>query len=1020
MALIAAARPPTPPKATENVDKDIADALEFLETDFSTALPQSQLTRGQTLQTPPTSSPLSFQDRKFTTKKVCFSPWPDFHRPPDYAAQDCGLSPLKQLLPSRQLKPIRSILKQSPESPIPPSPGSVQSSASPLAGRISQNFETILDHTLNQLEHGDEKARTDAYISLCGTLGACECVTNGPGIGVLRERVDKLTAYIKRDCVFAPNEKSTPGIGLITQSLKLLSILLFTRPFSLNIRDDVRTFIVERSLEVVQYQNAPKAIVRHCLLILSQQNFTSKIVTQARATRLLDILYDIEERIKGNSVVGGRLSIYQRLMTQTPLVFLSRIKGVLEHVFHGMLSSIGDIRKRAIDLGSQIGVNLGKNSQCLKALTELFDARIEADASTCFGSLYANRLLKMVNTQEQREHVPQIWAVAILFFQNRGHKLPAWQHTPSWLRVITRCLNCGDGNVRFQAYFAWNRLVSVIRPNASTSKDMVSMLIQPLSLQLQRPGKSKASRQIKLHALFSYCNLLYYSLRPFASHDELDTFWCAYVQSPLSELLHQGSEYTDRANQILMAFFGGFCQISWNEDRAHNPKQVKPCELARLNVKWIRSRLSIILPALEESLAIDLQMVAEVEKTHSIDVWSCLMSSVAEAGNQEVKTSPELREAVAQIVNSLHRLWNRIVSPCDQEHSPNEDFATSFLSIIYAPMHAIGSYHFTQKILVQRRDSTYKVAPSPSSRSGRVTERMTSPFLCLFRLVASSCSSGSFRRSACSQLSNLIGLACASQNTRQAKLNLLQDCIDVAVEGGTQGDSAAVECIWPAIADATTVAFDYHQFNRSESEPHLGREFQTAINILRCAISSNQEPFNKCLHLFKSLSKAAQREAGDGGAALAVSIPLANIVNNCWANMKADLVLFWASLILEHGPNPQDKQSLESGQRILWNSPLDYHSNQTSQPHEEVYSLAEKSLQLCLRPDRSLYLRDIIRFLSSLAAFIDSTQTALVAAAIQGIQNGVAYLLEQSSIHDIGADGILRPVSIHTTSSDSR
>lgn len=1014
-------RPPTPPKGADEVDQGVADALEFLQNDSSIAQLQSNnSTQSRPLDTPPASSPLSSQERagirhgkirSSTVKRVGFSPWTNYHRPPDYSQADLGLSPPKPLPPSRELKSFRSILKQSPRSSPPPALDLARCVTSPSAGHSFPSFEAMLEYMLSQLEYGDQKARVDAYVSLCGTLGACECLPNDADANALHGQMDGLICYIKRDCTLTPCEDATINNGLITQSLKLLSTLLFTPTLSRNFSDDTRIFVIERSIAVLRDPAMPKPIIRCHISMLAQQNFSSNVITHNRAERLLDTLQNIEERVKGNSIIGGRLSIYQRTLSQARSALRSKINGVLEHVFHGMLSSIGDIRKRAIDLGTQLGVNLGSRGQSHMALVTLFATGYDSDGNLDYGSFYVSRLRRMFHNRDCRKYVPQIWAVAILFFQNRGHRLPKWRHAKSWLRLIQDCLNCSDANVRFQAFFAWNRLVSVVHPDTSTSQEMVNMLAQPLSLQLQRTEAGKTPAQIKQFALSSYCNLLYYSFRPTASPEELDYFWNAYVKEQLSDLLGQNLEYAEKANQILAALFVEGGQIPWDAGRANYPDPLKPRELPRLSAKWVRKRLSVILPLLELSLEKDSQKTIALQDMPSNRTWMCLMAALGEAGNQEIKASLESQEAMAQIMNSLHRLWNKIFSSQNTESSRTQSSMALFSNMAYLAMHQIGSLNFTQKILVQKHAATFEVAPSPSRRSHRTAKQLQSPFQCIFRLLVSSRSLASCHESILHGLSKLVQLACASQNTRQAKLNLLQECMDDIVDLVPQ-DATLMTSVWPVIANEMTEPFRCAPNAQTGSQQHSRHDFQTAIDIFGSAIRSSEQSSSASQELYISLIEAARREASDGGVAMTVMEPLANVLNSSMTNLSDDRVLFYSSFILKHGTESHDQKPPELVDQREWQSLLQNQANQVSQPCEKVYYLTEASLQICHPLDRLGSKPAISNFLSSLATFIGSSSIPSKFVILQKTQARIASIVEDREDSYDNTEALLESVSL--------
>ncbi|KAL9084947.1 MAG: hypothetical protein Q9165_007813 [Trypethelium subeluteriae] len=1010
-------RPPTPPKGLDEVEQGVADALEFLQSDLTTSLSRaSSATRPQLLDTPPASSPISSQGqsgdsceaaRKAAAKKVGFSPWPNYHRPPNYNLRDCGLSPLKHLPPSRELRSFRPILKQSPQSALLSSSHPTDNSASPAPKDPFPAFETMLDYMLRQLEHGDEKARTDAYVSLCGTLGACECLREELDMGALHSHMDRLMKYIRRDCTFASGDSKVAETGLIVQSLKLFSIFLLTPALSRTIKDDVRIFAIERSISVLRDPTAPKPVIKHYMFMLSQQRFNSTIVTTARAQRLLDSLQSIEERAKGNSVIGGRLSVYHRLLSQARSAFLSKIDAVLEHVFHGMLSSIGDIRKRAIDLGVQIGLVLGKSGQSHRALVNHFATVLDSERHSDYGSFYASRLQSMFHNKACREDVPQIWSVAMLFFQDRAHRIPRWPHVRSWFRIIQLCLNCSDAHVRFQAYFAWNKLIFVVSPSTATTQEMVNMLLQPLCLQLRRTESGRSSTQVKQFAFSSYCTLLYYSFRPSKSPEELDYFWGIYVKDQLPDLLMQGHEYIDRTNQILSAFFGVGENKPWDEGRANSPDPVKPRELPQLSAKWLRKRISAILPILERVFEADCQREVSFEDMPSARTWVHLMGALAEAGSQEVKASSELREATAQIITSLYRLWNKILFPQGRESGPAKSSVGLFTSLAYSAMSKLGSLHFTQRILVEKHFATFEVAPSPSHRSHKPTKPLQSPFHCIYQLMLSLPFFGPCREAAMLGLSKLVHLAYTCQNTLQDKFSLLQDCTDIALNPKSleNGISAYV---WPRLANEIREALSSLPVSHPETGQPPGQQLWVVTNILVSALRSDMQVCSASQLLFEYLVNAARNKASELGETRAMIGLLTQVLSSCKTSLSDDSILFCTSLVLGKSYGQEDPQLPAQEQWIAWDWILQNQDEQVAESFEEICCLIDESLHRSFRRDQFEGSPFIHQFLSSLSGFLDSTPRMFKAVVLCSIQNGLASMLEDAEDSCNKADDLLK------------
>lgn len=435
----------------------------------------------------------------------------------------------------------------------------------------------MLQSVLKELASSSKSSRLDAYLALQGALTAYDGI---PDRHAMAANMPQFQQFLSRDLMW----KDSSGLidtQIATQALKLACTMVFDSQLSKAMDDEFRVFLIDRSITVMEQPDMPKALVKTHMYLVAQQKFHQSIITPYRAERMISALRTIEERCSSNSLIATRLVIYQRLLDQAPSVMSARLKDWLEHVFHGMLSSINDTRTRAIEVGNHAGLLLGNNPAASKALHDLFETEVEE--GQCYCDYLTLRLTSMIGDKERQSGVlvPQIWSAVVLFFRTKRRPLEKWPRLRTWLQVLQKCLNSSDFAIKNQANLAWKKLVFAVLPDAATGSNMLSMLKVPIKAGFEKRNHDRAGKQARQFALDGYHNLLHYSMRPSLTHADLDITWDAYVAPILSEMIEASHKGRINACNILYGLLSSNAGV-WNEYAAIDATPIKSHDLPRL------------------------------------------------------------------------------------------------------------------------------------------------------------------------------------------------------------------------------------------------------------------------------------------------------------------------------------------------------------------------------------------------------------------------------------------------------
>lgn len=631
--------PPSPPTTTSR--KATADGpLPFLAPPIVMSTPEDS----------PASMPGS--SNQGSRKKVEFSAQPNVYSAAVFASSPEQAASIKTLPPSREHRAGgRSILKPSSQTEVP-----LKSMDGQQEVKLSINEN--MDSIVQQLSKNDKAASQDAYSTLASLFRAYDEL---PEAIVLKNKLSTLIRYIRRDLAVQDRASEDPtDTNLILSALKLLVILNWNSAYAPLLSDETRTFILDRSIHVVSEHRAPKNVIAHYLHLLSTQNFrSSMLVANNRASRLLDALKELPDHISGTAVVGETIMVLGRLTDQVRPVVKVKADCWVETLLKAMITTSRDTRQKAISFGMKACSAFAAAPSVSVAFRDML--KYETGANTTLERDICKRLKVMLATPEDAVQVPQIWATILLLAVNVNDNVSEWSSLRTiWLDVLQKCFNSGDTGVRTHANFAWNRLICLARPHQAPD-ELATLLGKPLAGQMERCGRDKQARDSRTSALSSYCNLLYYSFRPAATHKQYTRSWNEYIVKILrSSFFARNASNAEFACRIFMAFTWNSTRVTkvWKETRAHDNAIVEPEELPTIDAKWIRKNCGTVLQIFKLLFTHSSWSSSTPSgQVYIAAAWKHFAKSLGDAASKEIKASSETVQACAQVVRLVQELW---------------------------------------------------------------------------------------------------------------------------------------------------------------------------------------------------------------------------------------------------------------------------------------------------------------------------------------------------------------------------
>ncbi len=515
----------------------------------------------------------------------------------------------------------------------------------------------MLESITQQLARNDNADSIDAYQTLSSTLKAYSEV---PDTQNMKLKLGCILQQIRRDLLVMDKTDVGPAdINLVTQALKVLVILAWNRNFAILLSNENQGFILDRAIQTVEEHKAPKGVILHYLHLLATQDFRQNIIaSNGRVTRLLDALKDLTSHVKGNGAVSERIMVYQRLIDQAKSVMKAKPLSWIPELLEGLVNPSKDTRTKAVDLGTKAVAAFSSSSTISHALRTVLDTTQE-DGKT-IGASTSRRLEKMLSSKEDGLMVPQIWAIVLSLLRGIEGRIDKWPGLKDWLKVIQKCFNCSNSNIRSQANLAWNRFVYVVRPSEAT-ESLLGMLIKPIAAQLERKSGEKEDRTTRASAFAAYCNLLYYAFRPAASHKQYDRVWEEYIVKVLTKsFFEKGPANADRVCRMFMALYWNDNSRSklWREIRAQENILMEPEELPTIDCKWVRAHASSALNIFKLLFRNgSWGSASSPEQSFVAVAWRHFSKALGDACRKEMKPSNETKKALADVLTCLRDVW---------------------------------------------------------------------------------------------------------------------------------------------------------------------------------------------------------------------------------------------------------------------------------------------------------------------------------------------------------------------------
>ncbi|KAL1964593.1 hypothetical protein VTN77DRAFT_6767 [Rasamsonia byssochlamydoides] len=974
------ARPPTPPKTSSHAFFDG-------EVDGAQGRPGLLNTPGDSPSSTNESTGLRSAGR---TKRVNFSPWTNYIKPPTFSnSTSASKTGLRSLPPSNECKPSKSILKTT-NNTVSPSPSNE-------APQTTESLAMLLESVTQQLAGESLSSRLDAYIHLLGALKAYEGV---PEEQAMIGKLGLMTQFIQRD-VCRDLEKGGPlETNLVIHALKLTIFLIWNQALSVQLSDDFRNFIVDQSINSLQDAKVPKSVLTHYMHILSTQNFPAKIMTNSRLSRILSVLGDVTDRVNGNGIVSQRLSVYQRVLTQSKTTMASQSALWIEHLISGLLHHLKDTRLKAISLGTQASVALGPNITVSNTIRDIFNKHL--DQGRKLVSEICERMSRMMSSTESGVHVPQIWSIIVLLLRSKRFNIDQWEHFKEWVLVLQKCFNCSEPAIKAQAILGWNRFVYAISPSESTSHSMIRMLSKPILSQFERKKHDKPGAATSQLVLSSYYNLLYYAFRPSTSHQHLDLIWEEYITQPFANIFAPNPNLNERACRALSSLLWSPQPKVWTENKINEAGKIEPESLPSLDCKWVRSRIVSVLKVFEILFKSSIWDRGVIEESGIAIAWINLSRALSDASNKEIKPSVELMQAIASVLGLFQRLWNGAPSSLN---ASADEFLDRFRFLSTSFISAIGPLPFTEKLLLKTAQETFQTANTPTHRHSPTDTNLDTPFMHLLRLISSSPDLSEPSPSYLSLIDGLLEAASKGRVSRGSRLDFFEKCADTysnEAENQSSSHPNSARYVWEATAKfAEDCLHSFPMETVRDRDGSVSRDYENIFKILSRGLRFPGAHLKWNL-LLDAFVRVVRTERGDRSIAKHIVEPLAEDLKQ----LGLGQVCAPLKALINHAlslPYHQQNKPRSRSVGFHYGSPA---PDQVLFPHkllELVDKVLSESYQNFKQHENTL----TTEVIESLTSFLGSGVLHFRSAVLERLQGPLALWLKDDSRHlttENGAD----------------
>lgn len=956
-------RPPTPPReAHHEAAAPIRASLGSINTRLSIHTPPGFSS--------PTSSIAATSTSRRIRKKVGFSAQTEYKEPPVYPdGEGVRQHPTPVSLPRSASKPVKSILKVTANAHnlLDPTAGADCDSPNPQL-----NLVAMLESTLQQLAGGDRHSKLDAYLML---TRAWKASNNLPDRVALQEKMTLFTQFMQRDIV-AKTAEGNLDTSLVNHALNLLNTFLHFPAISSTISNDFGVFIIDHCIRSFEDVSTPKDTARRLMQTISLQNFSPKVMTTDRIGRLVSSLHNIEEHLKGKSIVLSRILIYRKLVQQSKQLMVVHSDWLLD-MFTDMLSNVKDIRSAAISLGLEAAFTIGHERQLSRKVMEIFNLSHEDKR---YIQYYEGRLKVMSKDKHESAIVPEIWSVVILLLRIR---LDKWEYTSPWLHVIQNCFNSSDFPTKIRANHAWARLVYLIHLEERAFPKNLSTLTGPFVSQLRRRGSGKTSEELRQAVLGGICNLFYYAFKPNTNSMLLDTYWDTSVRPVLAKLLDTTAEASDdnlrQASAILGGLFDCTTPRRWVADHIVESSLVKPEELPPLDSNWIRRNNRRVFGVVEPILEHDFLALANTDSP-TCSLWRTLVSTVATAAAKEIKVSRDTALFVAEALSALQKVWKQGLSGQEEAERSVSDFLLSARTYLEVMINSLGLLPFTEKVVKHQASAK-------------------TPLYTLFSML-STLPPGVSDDNDYAAFLHLVFAPFFASKADKARMDLAQELMSTIPM-----DAPRPYGLWLLVAENISSWLEprhnSHHSTGSAGETPVGHDYRDVVKVLERGIKSTPNlPPKHWESLFYAAYERVREETGDAGAAIVVIEPLAKVaaeqlvtrglVDNPLSCIKV------VTELISVATQPRDRHAVDAARKRLWGTTLAGSRASSFDTLDNLYKAANDVLDSSYNNFSAVDPDSAWQLFKELGGFFDRCNRELFLRAMIALQDGLLPWFQDS------------------------
>ncbi|KAF2739709.1 hypothetical protein EJ04DRAFT_508569 [Polyplosphaeria fusca] len=706
----------------------------------------------------------------------------------------------------------------------------------------------------------------------------------------------------------------------------------------------------------------------------------------ARVEKILDTLEDIPSRISGFSVHAYRVRGYKKLIQQRPDLMAKHTERWFKVTIKSALSVQKDLSQNALDALVCAAKTLGHDRVATRSVLAVLN-RAKDDGST-FAHLVAEQLKKMLDT-DHAALAPQIWAAVTAFLKD-NLQVTTFPATKEWLYVLQSLCNSDNELVKVHASVALNFFIYAVNINQHTPPIWIKMILQLVKQQMQHLAHAKKSEAGP--ATSGYLTLLYYSLRPDAPAEQLDRYWNEFVVDFWQPRVHlPSSRWSVAACRVVSSLLKG-SRRPWNEQRALELKPqmtLQREELPLLDPQWVRKSLGSILRFVETLVDSTPWTSGTGDNEPSKTVWIALLDSLVEASSKEVMASGETKDAIAQVVNSLRRIWDRHTTKLALPQQKEDIWANKFCGLMEQVVEKLGAFQFAEKCLTRNTNDEFEVAPTPSQRSRQHGPRI-SPLLFFLELLVNQSEGRLLDEVRLRAVDVILEPCLAIQKTRLGKLELLRDC---ALAVSPAPKTPVLLKFWSHVALLAKSCL-----NEQLSDPNerlartLGKEYDLVVDITVSGCSLLESV--QAQEFFGAFVEAVRREAGEGAVVLSVVEKVSECLLRNVPDADTTACLPYVSILLRNLPATINRRILEQGRQSLWPSSSMPARAPEFDPYNHFYlalsSVGSKAYNL-LDVQHIDATRD---FLAGLTTSISTCPISLLAIYLRRIQAFVSLWVE--------------------------